>query len=124
MNVISNNGNSFVGTNRKYKVIFVSVLGATCLKDFHIFSIYFAAASILSSTDLCRRTSERASGAALGSFLVVEKSSPLRIYAHKRSETHIYKQNTGKTKNIKKCDSMLNVNCCKKTYPKIYHICV
>ena len=39
MNVISNNGNSFVGTNRKYKDIFLSVLGATYLKDFQTFSI-------------------------------------------------------------------------------------
>ena len=100
MDVISNNGNSFVGTNRKYKVIFVSLLGATYLKDFHILSIYFTAASIQSSTDLCRRTSARASGAVLGSFLVAAKSSPLRIFAHKRSETHIYKH-TDKKKDRK-----------------------
>ena len=77
------------------------LLGATYLKDFHILSYYLTAASILSSTDLCRRTSERASGAALGSFLVVAKSSPLRIFAHKRSETHIYKQITDKKRDRK-----------------------
>ena len=119
MNVISNNGNSFVGTNRKYKVIFVSVLGATYLKDFHIFSIYFTAASIQSSTDLCRRASARASGAVLGSFHVAAKSSPLRMFAHKRSETQTYKQKTDKKRDGEKCDSMLNVYCCKDTYPNI-----
>ena len=61
------------------------------LKYFHNLSNHFTAAWIQSSTDLCRRTSARASGAALGSFLVAAKSSPLRIFAHKRSETHIYK---------------------------------
>ena len=120
MNVISNNGNSFVGTNREYKVIFVSLLGATYIKIFYNLSNHFTAASIQSSTDLCRRTSAKASGAALGSFLVVAKSSPLRIFAHKRSETHTYKHTDKKRQ--KKCDSMLNVYCCKDTYPKIYAI--
>ena len=36
----------------------------------------------------------------MGSFLVVAKSSPLRIFAHKRSETHIYKH-TDKKKDRK-----------------------
>ena len=42
MNVISNNGNSFVGTNRKYKDIFLSVLGATYLKDFTPFLLFYS----------------------------------------------------------------------------------